>query len=268
MRSRPERGRARRCGRAAAIVLRVVLAAPLSLAAHAAVAPPADRPAATGARPAPATADRVEAAASALRASGDFGGTRLRRTWQLRSDDDAAPPPSRPMPWLVEFIGWLSEQMRVIVWLVGAAALAALLVAARRWLLVRDASATARARALPVRVRDLDIRPESLPDDVGGAARALWLAGERRAALSLLYRGALSRLVHVHAIPIEDSSTEDDCVRLARAGLAQAPAAFVAGLVRAWQLAVYGARPVETPTVLALCDAFDRELPAQAAGAP
>ena len=41
----------------------------------------------------------------------------------------------------------------------------------------------------PSHVRDLDIRPESLPDDVGAAALALWQRGEQRAALALLYRG-------------------------------------------------------------------------------
>ena len=67
----------------------------------------------------------------------------------------------------------------------------------------------------PTHVRDLDIRPESLPDDIGAAARALWDRGEHRAALALLYRGLLSRLAHVHRLPIRDSSTEGDCLALA-----------------------------------------------------
>ena len=54
-----------------------------------------------------------------------------------------------------------------------------------------------RAFVAPTHVRDLDIRPESLPDDIGAAARALWDRGEHRAALALLYRGLLSRLAHV-----------------------------------------------------------------------
>ncbi len=83
-----------------------------------------------------------------------------------------------------------------LVWLLGAIALAVALVAARRWLAVHGEAVHARGARLPSHVRELDIRPESLPDDIGAAVRALWLAGERRAALSLLYRGTLSRLVH------------------------------------------------------------------------
>ena len=114
---------------------------------------------------------------------------------------------------------------------------------------------------LPSHVRELDIRPESLPADIGAAVRELWLAGERRAALSLLYRGTLSRLVHSYAVAIGDASTEGDCVRLARAALPAPRADFVAALVHAWQLAVYGDRPLATEHVLRLCADFDRLLP-------
>jgi hypothetical protein len=117
-------------------------------------------------------------------------------------------------------------------------------------------------------VRELDIRPESLPADIGAAVRELWLAGERRAALSLLYRGALSRLVHSYQVAIGDASTEGDCVRLARAALASPRGDFVAALVDAWQLAVYGGRPLATEHVLRLCADFDRMLPALVQTAP
>ena len=97
--------------------------------------------------------------------------------------------------------------------------------------------------------------------------RALWVAGERRAALSLLYRGALSRLVHSYQVAIGDSSTEGDCLRLARAALPAERGDFVATLVSAWQLAVYGDRPLANEQVLGLCDDFERMLPALASAA-
>ena len=56
--------------------------------------------------------------------------------------------------------------------------------------------------------------PRSLPADIGAAARALWDRGERRAALALLYRGLLSRLVHVHRLPIRDSRPKATALRL------------------------------------------------------
>jgi Domain of unknown function (DUF4129) len=214
------------------------------------------------------TVAAVEAAASAVRADPDLGGPHKVRTWQFKRSDEAEHPPSSPDPWLLEFARWLAEGGRLLVWLGGAAALAALLVGARRWLAVRGDAARRAGARLPSHVRELDIRPQSLPADIGAAVRAAWLAGQRRAALSLLYRGALSRLVHSLAVPIEDASTEGDCVRLARIALPAERSAFVARLVLAWQLAVYGNRSVETAAVLALCDDFDRMLPASAAPGP
>jgi len=207
----------------------------------------------------------VERAASAVRADANLGGVRKERTWRFRKTDEPDPPSSR-LSWLIELARWLAAGGRVLVWLLAAVALAIVIVTARRWLAVHGGDALSRRDArLPSHVRDLDIRPESLPDDIGAAVRELWLAGERRAALSLLYRGALSRLVHSYAVAIGDASTEGDCVRLARAALPTPRSDFVAALVDAWQLAVYGGRPLATEHVLRLCGDFDRLLPAASA---
>ena len=205
-------------------------------------------------------AARVEAAASAVRADPDLGGVRKESTWRLR--DRAEPDsPTPPLPWLGALARWLAESGRVLVWLLAAVVLAVVLVTARRWLAVHGDSIGTRGARLPSHVRELDIRPESLPADIGAAVRELWLAGQRRAALSLLYRGTLSRLVHSYQVAIGDASTEGDCVRLARAALPAPRADFVTTLVDAWQLAVYGDRPLATEHVLRLCADFDRLLP-------
>jgi hypothetical protein len=232
-------------------LLAAPLAAPIALAAP-------------GPSRAPLAAAAVEAAASAVRADPDMAGIRQVRTWRFKRDDTDRPSPS-PDPWMLDFARWIAEGGRLFVWLGGAAALAALLVGARRWLALRGEIAPGAEARLPSHVRELDIRPENLPSDVGAAVRAAWLAGDRRAALSLLYRGALSRLVHSLAVPIEDASTEGDCVRLAHAALPAERSAFVARLVLAWQVAVYGNRAVDTATVLSLCDEFDLMLPRGAA---
>jgi hypothetical protein len=126
-----------------------------------------------------------------------------------------------------------------------------------------SAAAAFQANALPSHVQSLDIRPESLPVQIGEAAAALWQRGDYRAALSLLYRGALSRLVHEHGVPIRAASTEGECVALAGRRLAPASGEFFARLVQAWQVAVYGARLPVAEQALALCRDFDTCLPAR-----
>lgn len=258
--------------RSAAAVVLALLAGPASMAASAAV-PATSATSATSTAAASATSTAlataptvaaVEAAASTVRADPDLGGVRKERTWRLKTSADSSDPDKPPLlpPWLVALAAWLAESGRWLVWLLGAVAAAVLLVTARRWLRVRGEPTDGAGAPLPSHVRDLDIRPGSLPDDIGAAVKALWLKGERRAALSLLYRGALSRLVHADAVPIGDASTEGDCLRLARAALPAERAGYVAALVELWLASVYGERPAENARVLALCDDFGRMLPA------
>jgi hypothetical protein len=255
---RPQRSRRATAHAAALVVATAALFAP-PLSAN------AQLPSSAAAATAPLGVAAIEAAASAVRADPDLGGVRKQRTWRLRDRAKPDDPQTQRHPFWESLVRWLAEGARGLVWLLGAIALAVVLVATRRWLAVHGAAVHPGGARLPSHVRELDIRPESLPADIGAAVRALWLAGERRAALSLLYRGALSRLVHSYGIAIGDASTEGDCVRLARAALPPERSDFVASLVQAWQLAVYGDRPLATDVVLHLCADFERLLPAAVA---
>lgn len=214
--------------------------------------------------PAPSRQD-VQAAHDQVRKDPNLGGTKKEQTLRLKDFKPWESKPrtkSEPQPtWLVGLARWLAEAGRLVVWALGAIAVALFLVGLRHWIRVRaDVDKAKAIRHLPSHVRELDIRPESLPEHIGATAKALWQSGEHHPALSLLYRGALSRLVHDHAVPIRAASTEGECVQLAARRLARGPGDFFARLVGAWQLAVYGARLPESTSVLALCDDFDRHL--------
>jgi hypothetical protein len=100
----------------------------------------------------------------------------------------------------------------------------------------------------------LDIQPQSLPDDIPAAAWQLWQTGESRAALSLLYRGALAHWVtHGTARPGSDA-TEGDCLRLFSASASPAAAAYFSALTQAWQQVAYAGRPPAADSVQRLCE--------------
>jgi hypothetical protein len=88
----------------------------------------------------------------------------------------------------------------------------------------------------------LDIAPETLPADVAGAAAQLLAAGQVRDALSLLYRGALSALVHAKGMPLQAGDTERDCLRRARDVLPREGQAFFVELIAAWEATAYAGR--------------------------
>ncbi len=240
----------------------VMLAAAVSLAAAQVQQPPT---AAQGDVPEQAEIDR---ALAAVKADPNLATERTIKVpqWKGGRADTASGTPSW-MTWLAGLFGWVAQSARVLVWC-AAGILAALLAA----FLVRMVRGVGPVRGTdsfvaPTHVGDLDIRPETLPADIGAAARALWDRGEHRAALALLYRGLLSRLAHVHRVPIRDSSTEGDCLALAEQHLAREPRDYASRLVRTWQRAVYGREALDTPGVHALCDAFAAELDAPSSAA-
>ena len=134
------------------------------------------------------------------------------------------------------------------------------LVSARHLVNLRTFERRVKAVAAVSHVRDLDVRLESLSDDVGAAAWALWQAGRVPEAMSLLYRGALSRLIHQYRVPITSSATEGECLDLARARLEPPTLRYVTQVVRAWEASIYGGRALSAAMGEALCTGFGQRL--------
>jgi hypothetical protein len=223
----------------------------------------ADEAAPAPAASAPVTVEQVRAVVAELRGDPAFANRHTEKRLRWIDDGASRPPPGQPPGWLRQLARWLSEGGRGLAWVLGAIAVAMFLVFVWRWVRVKADDVMARAALRPSHVNELDIRPESLPDDIAAAARALLRRGERRAALSLLYRGALSRLVHDHAVPIRAASTEGECLRLAQGTLPVEGGLYFEQLVRAWQTEVYAGRSADAAGVDALCAQFDRHFAAR-----
>jgi len=216
----------------------------------------------------PPTREQVKAAVDKVRADPNMPGFKTEKKLRFKARDEEDEEPDKKtdsLDWLRDFVKVVAEGARWLIWGLGALALAWLVIRLRRWMQVRAGGARPGKAPLPSHVGSLDIRPESLPDDIGNAAAALWQRGRHRPALSLLYRGALSRLVHSHGVPVRAASTEGECVALAAPRLTPPAQAFFVRLVGAWQLAAYGGRLPSTSEVLAVCGEFDLHLPATAA---
>lgn len=183
--------------------------------------------------------------------------------WAGREEREAREPPGW-LEWIEGLFQWIAGVSRVLLWSVIALVLGLLVMFIVRTARNLRYGPRGQAPAAPTHVRELDIRPESLPDDIGATALALWERNEHRAALVLLYRGLLSRLVHGHSVPIRESSTEADCLQLSVPCLHADAASYVAGLIRVWQHAIYGAREPAAEEIRTLCTRFDGMFPAPA----
>jgi hypothetical protein len=249
-----------------------VSAAPsTSPAVVAATAPAAPEPTSSAPAPAPAPSDAARRAAAitasvdALRKDPLLSGKHKTHTleWTSDSDDQPAEPVSQSwLQWFAALGRFLSDLSRFLVYGGALVMVALLAVSARHLVQLRNSNRRLRTASAVSHVRDLDVRPESLPEDVGAAAWALWQAGHVKAALSLLYRGALSRLIHRHGVPIQSSSTEGECLQLAKARIAPAAHRYLTQVVRAWEANTYGGRSLSSAMGEALCTGFATRLDA------
>ncbi|MER0040197.1 DUF4129 domain-containing protein [Pseudomonas sp. MGal98] len=109
----------------------------------------------------------------------------------------------------------------------------------------------------PDQLFGLDVVPESLPDDVASSAERLW-SEDPRAALGLLYRALLSRLIHDHKLPLKSSHTEAEVLPLVDGLDDPELSNFSQTLTRHWQNLAYGHRLPPAELCPLLCNDWRR----------
>src|SRR6185295_1734284 len=161
----------------------------------------------------------------------EFGHYRETTRWE-RIDPAKPSDASAPDLSFWHAIGYaFAKAAEVALWVVAIAALGyALWWLARQ--LPRGGDARREAYQPPPALFGMELAPDTLPADVPEAAARLAAAGKLRDALSLLYRGALSELVHKRGVQLLSSHTEGEAVRLAGV-------AYFATLVDAWRRCAY-----------------------------
>jgi uncharacterized protein DUF4129 len=218
------------------------------------------------------TREQITAAMAKLKADPNLGEEKTTRQLRRNSTSTTNQPGNQPgwLKWIADAFSWFANTARALLWIIAIVLVAILAICIKRFLESRlgRRAVSLKFSAAPTHVRDLDIRPESLPDDIGRAALELWEHGEHRAAMALLYRGLLSRLAHVHGVPIRDSSTEGDCLALATAHLPATRSSYAGRLIRVWQRAVYGDTEPTLEEVQALCAGFAAAVDAPAPAEP
>ncbi len=93
----------------------------------------------------------------------------------------------------------------------------------------------------------MDVRPDSLPDDIINESRKLWNNNQHRESLSLLYRGALVRLINQEQVQLKDSFTEGDVLRHSKQRISEDKYFFLDNLTRNWKSIAYAHKhPTDT----------------------
>ena len=196
----------------------------------------------------------VQAAVETLRHDPNLGRDKTIRSLHWVTGEQRAPKDAPA--WIVSLFLFLSQSASLVIWVAGALGLAVAAVWVYRITKSRQSAPPVAAVTGSSRVQDLDINPNSLPPDVGGAALSLLEAGRTREALSLLYRGALSRAVHRFSVAVGESFTEGEALRAVGQALARPQVTYFAALVALWQRVVYAAEAPAQESVALLCRDF------------
>ena len=190
-----------------------------------------------------------------------FGRNEERHYWEYVGEDDEEPEQEKHsfLLWLEAMAIYIASIGEVLLWLLFGAVLAYLIYwyAQNKGMLRRAGNGEREGRDRPPQVvAGLDLRPESLPDDPASAAARLIDQGDDRAGLALLYRAALSVLVHRYALPIREGDTEGTCLQQARGIKQPGLDDYFSHLTGVWQRLAYAHRRPEKAQALALCQAW------------
>ncbi|MCW1886276.1 DUF4129 domain-containing protein [Luteolibacter flavescens] len=172
----------------------------------------------------------------------------FKHTWKERTPSGSSGGWSGPGDWfamLISGIGWtlLGLLIAFFVWMIW------------RYRHVFKGAGISLQKPVPAAARvvmGMDVAPESLPKDIPTAAMELWRVGRRHEAMSLLYRGTISRLIETGGVEIAESDTESDCLRRVEAEAA-AHSGYFGGLTDAWMTLAYGRRAPQDERMQELC---------------
>ncbi|KAF1053380.1 MAG: hypothetical protein GAK43_01437 [Stenotrophomonas maltophilia] len=165
-----------------------------------------------------------------------------------------------------KLFNYLADIVQILLWALQLVAIALLVWRYREWLSLfasRLGLPRRAPREAPMVLFGLELAPESLPDDIASEAERLW-DEQPRAALSLLYRALLSRLLHDYRLPLKASLTEGEVLHLVH-GLQRAPLnQYSEQLTQHWQRLAYGHQRPAAELRAVLCDGWRQLLRAEA----
>ena len=149
--------------------------------------------------------------------------------------------------WLKLLAAFIAKVVEFALWILIAAAIIALYIFRKYWLPLLESKPKSGNPDQPDILFGMDVRSDSLPDDVLAAAQTLWQAGKARDALSLLYRSALIQLINREQLQLKHSHTEGDILKLSQSELAIIRQQYFQKLTKQWvQIAYAHQDPSET----------------------
>jgi hypothetical protein len=199
----------------------------------------------------------------------EFSHKKTERHIKLFEPDEDSPPDEDNafIKWLVDFLKnaenftgiGIASGLEFILWGLVIVLIFWVVFRYRHWLAAQfvRVNAAPEERKKPVTLFGMEVTRESLPADISSAALQLLQQNDTRAAVALLYRACLYRLIYV-GVDIEDGHTENECLALMRAHFSTkqntaAQVDYFSQLSIIWQRLAYGHLTPEQHIAQQLC---------------
>jgi len=136
------------------------------------------------------------------------------KIWNFEKDKKQDPEINPDMAWLTELVSFITMLIEIALWIIPVIVIFYLYRYRDYWLNILQGKKSNNDNVeLPETLFGLDIRQQSLPDDVQAEALSLWQKSHHREAISLLYRGSLAALFKQYRFDLPAGATELDCIR-------------------------------------------------------
>ncbi len=194
----------------------------------------------------------------------EFQTDKIEKQWKYVGKKSQKKQPKADSDWvkfLAGIVPGLARFTEGLLWLLLASVIVWLYLKREHWLGWFAPKGTATPFTPAQSLFGLDLMPESLPKNLSEEAWKLWQANQPRAALSLLYRGALARWMMRDKIVLGANATEGDCIRLFRATAPTETGDYFYQLTQAWLTTAYAQRQPGTEVMQQLCRGWDIHFP-------
>ncbi|MBK8285722.1 MAG: hypothetical protein IPK97_13145, partial [Ahniella sp.] len=190
----------------------------------------------------------------------DFGSEKVEQEFRFRWEADKKKSESSDFDFFGGVGEFIASVLQVLGWMLLAVILGTLV-----YLIWRTFGGytpdTAIGKQAPKVLFGLNIAPETLPDDISAAALALIAQGQVRDALSLIYRGALSYLVHARNLRVSAGATESEVATLSKRVLTPGGVAYFGGVLSQWIDIAYAGRLPDVQAITALANGYAEHFP-------
>lgn len=212
-----------------------------------------------------ATSEAYHRDIKAILANKDFAQRKTVTQWRWKDANDKSSRKEKFPEWIINIIEFFEQYsgsfktfaqlIEIILWALVVSLCVYFIYRYRNTLrnITFRRDSTKALDILPTTLLGLDVKRDSLPDDIPAAALALWQQAEHRQAIALLLRASLIRLIHDHEIRLFDSDTESECCDRIDQQAPPEKGLYMRQLVTVWQSIAYAHQPPNKATFVSLC---------------